>query len=157
MSSLCKTLFTASLALFLNVPFSASANEVVPDAAVPEMHTMHDLMREMRQGQDPENCKTSALYPAEPAAVTNMPYKSKDVTSAEPCKLGEGKPDCKQANRKQANFKQDDCNKLCMQNGQKDCRMHGNDDGARLQELEKRMDMMQLMLEMMLRSAVGNR
>ena len=157
MSSLCKTLFTASLALFLNVPLSASANEVVPDAAVPEMHTMHDLMREMRQDQDPENCKMSALYPAEPAAVTSTPCKSKGVMSDEPCKLGEAKPDCKQANYKQADFKQGDCNKPCMQGGQKGCRMHGNDDGARLQELEKRMDMMQLMLEMMLRSAVGNR
>jgi hypothetical protein len=160
MNRLHRTLFAASLAFCLNLPFTAAAEDAVPDAAVPPMHTMHDLMREMRQEKDPEKCKTQAQAAAEPAAVMSTPCNSKRMLSEEPCRQGgagrapckeEGKPGCKPGNCMH------DVDKPCMQGGHKGCRMQGGDDDARLTDLEKRMDMMQLMLEMMLRSAGGSR
>lgn len=160
MICLHKTLFAASLALCLNLPFTAAAGDAVPEAAVPPMQTMHDLMREIRQEQDPEKCKTLAQAVAEPAAATNTPCRSRRMMSEEPCRQGgagkapcndEGKPGCKHDNCMH------DADKPCMQGGHKGCRMQGAGDDARLSDLEKRMDMMQLMLEMMLRSAGGSR
>ena len=160
MNRLQKTFFAVSLSFCLNLPFTAAAGDAIPDAAVPPMHTMHDLMREIRQEQDPEKCKTQAQALVEPAVVTTTPCKSRRMMSEEPCRQGgagkapckdEDKPGCKQGNCMH------DSDKPCMQGGHKGGRMQGGDDDARLSDLEKRMDMMQLMLEMMLRSTGGGR
>lgn len=161
MNRLYKILFAASLALSLNLPFSAVAEDAVPDASVPPMHTMHDLMREMRQGQDAEKCKTQIKADVEPDAVSNGPCKNNNRMSEERCRQGaSGKAPCKEACKtgcKPGNCMQD-MDKPCMQQcAHKGCGMREGDDDARLNDLEKRMDMMQLMLEMMLRSSGGNR
>lgn len=146
-----------ALAFAFSLPFAASAEEVsahaahtsTPAAATEQsaaqpaaqpMQSMQDMMREMRR--DPSNCKTMKNAAADaPAPMPGMGMMGMGMgmgpgkgMHGENCKTGGG------------------MDKPCMQGQHMNCHMRGGADDQRLDLLEKRVDMMQMMMEMMMRS-----
>jgi hypothetical protein len=154
MNLLHRTGFILSLALCFALPIKAGAIETAPvtpasvePSDAPPMSSMQDLMRDMRRDQGPEKCRMMKSAASDGKSDDAMPGMQ-----GEKCRQGgAGKPACKQENCMQGQ------GKPCMQGGHPNCRMGNDGDDQRLENLEKRMDMMQLMLEMMLRNSVGNR
>jgi hypothetical protein len=141
-----KTSLILSLALVSALPINASADEVpAPAAAQPEVQSMQDMMREMRR--DPSKCKTMQGAAADADAPAPMPGMGMGMMGMGPgmhgknCKPGSGM------------YGQD---KPCMQGQHPNCHLRGGADDKRLDALEKRMDMMQMMIEMMMRSGAKN-
>ncbi len=149
-----------ALAFAFSLPFAASAEEAsghaghssTPAAAAEQpaaqpMSSMQDMMREMRR--DPSNCKTmpgaSAGTPASMPGMGMMGMGAgKGGMHDKNCKMGG-----MQAQDKPCMQGQD---KSCMQGQHMNCSMRGGADDPRLDMLEKRVDMMQMMMEMMMRS-----
>jgi hypothetical protein len=160
MNMLHKTGFILSLALCFALPIKAGAVDTAPVASAnvepadaPPMSSMQDLMRDMRRGQGPEKCRMMKSAAIDAKADDAMPgMQGMAGMQGEKCRQGgAGKPACKQENCMQGQ------GKPCMKGGHPNCRMGDDSDDQRLENLEKRMDMMQIMLEMMLRNSGGNR
>ena len=164
MNLLHKTGFILSLALCFALPIKAGAVDTAPvapasvePADAQPMSSMHDLMndmrRDMRRDQGPEKCRMMKAAANDAKADDAMPgMQGMAGMQGEKCRQGgAGKPACKQENCMQGQ------GKLCMKGGHPNCRMGDDGDAQRLENLEKRMDMMQIMLEMMLRNSGGNR
>lgn len=132
-----------SLALMFSLPIQAAAADAPAAAEAPAPQSMHDLMRGMRGDQEPSKCKTMKGMPAEEGATSPMAGMG----------MGMGGMQGKNCKTQNASPCQD---KPCMQGGHKNCKMRGGDDDARMDALEKRMDMMQMMMEMMMRSGGRN-
>lgn len=134
-----------AFALAVTLPGHAFAEEAAAAVAVeqPAVQPMYNMMREMRRDRDPAKCKTEKDASANAGTPTPMPGMG--MMGMGPGKGG----DCKMGGGMRGK------DKPCMQGEQKNCRMRGESDDARLDMLEKRMDMMQMMMEMLLRS--GNR
>ena len=147
-----RTLTTVLFAFCLNLPVAANADSALPEAtAMPPMHAMHDLMREIRQDLDPEKCSTQTVAKAEAVFAADSPCKNRWMAAGEPCRTGVGGKPCDQwGNCRNAD-------KPCNSDAGRHCRTPDGDAAVRLNELEKRMDMLQLMLEMLLRSSGSHR
>lgn len=144
-----KPFHKTGLMLALAATFVLPINAVAEDAAAPSASAaeqpaavpMQNMMLEMRRDRDPSKCNTmKAASPDAPVPMPGMGMGMMGMGPGNNCKTGGG-------------MRGHD--KPCMQGDSKPCRMRGDSDDARLDALEKRMDMMQMMMEMMLRS--GNR
>jgi len=149
-----KTGLILSLSLVFFLPINASAAEVAAPAASAEqpavqpMSSMQDMMREMRRDQDPSKCRPMRDMTGELDAPGPMPGMGMGMG------MGHGKGGMHGENCKMEGGMQGQ-DKPCMQGQHNNCQMRGGMVDTRMDTLEKRMDMMQMMLEMMMRQSGG--
>ncbi len=152
-----KPFHKAGLMLAIAAAFVLPINASAEDAAAPAASAapvaaeqaaaspMQNMMREMRRDRDPSKCNT--MKAASPDAPAPMPGMGMGMMGMGPGKGGMHGENCKTGGGMRGH------DKPCMQGDHKPCHMRGDSDDARLDALERRMDMMQMMMEMMLRSS----